>query len=255
MEYLVVIVVEGAEYEFDLLNAVFQGVLKYKLVTKSRNQKEYQEFNKYVMKGNENSSFIIINTKNSNIGTIEDDDKYRSEVYKMAYIKYDIDLKNCPMYFIWDRDCGSNKKSIVEKLICKLKNPYDNDNYENGLLLLSYPSVESFTISCFEKNTEYIDGDIKDYVNRTKEYKLLTNKKYKPTHLDKDKIRLATRDMINKINKLSDKDFEIDDIGNINKIVFQKEEEIFKSKKAYLLLSFVSYILLDLGIIIIKEES
>lgn len=73
----VIIVVEGASYEFKLFNAIFQKVLKYRLVTKSRNQIDYKEYNEYVMKGNENSKFIIINTRNSNIGTIEDDDEYR----------------------------------------------------------------------------------------------------------------------------------------------------------------------------------
>ena len=115
----VVIVVEGAEYEFELLNMIFRHILKYKLITKSRNQATYKEYNEYVMKDNENSKFIIINTKNSNIGTIEDDEEYRDAVHKMAYEKYNIDLKNCPLYFIWDRDNKSNKSDIVKKNIKK----------------------------------------------------------------------------------------------------------------------------------------
>lgn len=243
----VVIVVEGADYEFDLLNAIFRKVLKYRLVTKSRNQSDFKEYNEYVMNGNENSKFIVINTKNSNIGSIEDDEKYRNEVYKMAYEKYNIDLKNCPLYFIWDRDQASNKKDVVKDLLEKLQNPYENLNYESGLLLLSYPCVEAYTISCFEKNKEYMFGNIKEYVNKKKKYKL--------TDLDRYKIQRATIEMINNIYKLGIEDFEIDNIGKINQKIFEKEEDKYKIKKEYFLLSMISYILLDLGIITFRSDN
>lgn len=242
----VVLVVEGADYEFELFNMIFRHILKYKLITKSRNQSIYKEYNEYVMKDNENSKFIIINTKNSNIGTIEDDNEYRDAVYKMAYEKYNLDLKNCPLYYIWDRDNGSNKKEIVEKLLLKLKNPYDNEEYESGLLLLSYPCIESYTISCFEKSKDYTIKDIKKYVNEDKNYKL--------SKIDRYKIQYATIEMINKLNKLGFDDFEIDNISDLNIKVFKKEEDIYDNKNKYYLLSFVSYILLDLGIITIKND-
>lgn len=242
----VVIVVEGADYEFDLFNAIFRRVLNYRLVTKSRNQADYKEYSEYVMKENENSKFIIINTKNSNIGTIEDDEDYRNEVYKMAYEKYEIDLKNCPLYFVWDRDHASNNHKIVRKLLKELQNPYENSNYESGLLLLSYPCVEAYTISCFEKKKEYIDKNIKEYV--------IKDKKYWLTNLDKHKIQYATLDMINKIYKLGIREFDIDNIGQINEQLFDKEEKIFESKNKYYLISLISYILLDLGIITFRND-
>lgn len=241
----VIIVVEGADYEFELLNAIFRRVLKYRLVVKSRNQVDFKEYNEYVMKYNENSKFIIINTKNSNIGSIEDDENYRNEVYKMAYLKYDLDLKNSPVYFIWDRDEKSNKSEVVKNLLEKLKNPYENENYESGLLLLSYPCAESYIISAFEKNKDYISTNIKDYVNK--------NKKYKVSDLDRYKIQSATIEMINKIYKLGIHDFDIDNIGDTNLKIFDSEETIFKTKKEYYLLSMISYILLDLGIITFRN--
>ena len=96
----IILVVEGAEYEFDLLKQIFRNVLHYKLITKSRNQAEFKEYNEFVMKGNENTKIIVINTKNSNIGSIEDDDNYRNELYKLLYEKYEIDIKNIRIYFL-----------------------------------------------------------------------------------------------------------------------------------------------------------
>lgn len=81
--------------------------------------------------------------------------------------------------YIWDRD--SNKYDIVKKLLDKFHNSRDNEFDMQGLLLLSYPSIESFIISCFEQNTMQIKIDkIKKYLTMNKynyskidEYKLL----------------------------------------------------------------------------------
>lgn len=160
----VVIVVEGAKYEFDLLKQIFRNILHYKLLTKTRNQMEFTEYNEFVMSGNENSRIIVVNTSNSNIGTLEDDKEYRNELYKLLYNKYYLDIKNVPVYYIWDRDRESNPLDKTRDLLLKLANPYENENYENGLLLLSYPCCEAYTISTFEKNINYLKSNIKEYV-------------------------------------------------------------------------------------------
>ena len=237
----VLIVVEGAVDEFDLFDMIFRKILHYNLITKSRNKKEFREYNEYVMNDNKNSRVIIINTSNSNIGSIKDDDNYRNELYKILYEKYSIDSKNIPIYFIWDRDNGSNTdKRLIKNLLSKLNDPYENDNYENGLLLLSYPCIESYLVTCLEKNKMYETKHLKDYI---------AEKSYKVADLNRYKVRDGAIDLIKKLNFLGYKDFTVDDIKNINKDVFEKEEELYKKNNQYLILSFVSYILLDLGII------
>jgi hypothetical protein len=236
----IVLIVEGARYEFDLFDQIFRKLLHYKLVTKSRNQSEFKEYNEYVMNDNVNQKIIVINTKNSNIGSIIDDNEYRNELYKMLYEKYSIDIKNIPVYYIWDRDNKSNNKNIVMELIRKLNNTYNNDEFENGLLLLSYPCIESYTISCFEKNKSTLDTNIKDYVK---------NNKYNINLIDKYKIQRATLEMIKQLEKLGVNDFDIDNIKNINMQTFNNQEKYFELNNQYILLSFISYILLDQGII------
>ena len=112
---------------------------------------------------------------------------------------------------------------------------------------MSYPCIEAYTISCFEKNIDYIKEDIKTYTNKTKNHKI--------SKIDRYKIQYATIEMINKINKLGINDFEIDFIGKTNIKIFEKEEEIYKNKNNYMLISLISYILLDLGIITIKNNN
>ena len=235
----IVLIVEGSNYEFSLFNQIFRKLLHYKLVTKSRNQNEFKEYNEFVMRDNINQRVIVINTKNSNIGSISDDDEYRNELYKMLYEKYSLDIKNIPVYYICDRDNKSNKVNIVRKLLKKLNNSYCNDEFENGLLL-SYPCTEAYTISCFEKDKKIVNENIKNYVK---------SNNYNINLIDKYKIQRATLEMIKQLKNLGIDNFNIDDIKNINIDVFEKEEKIYKENNNYTLLSFISYILLDQGII------
>ncbi|MDO4987175.1 MAG: hypothetical protein Q4E46_02580, partial [Candidatus Saccharibacteria bacterium] len=119
----------------------------------SRNCGIFKEYNKYVAKANSRSRFVLINTENSPITTIGKHDDYRNNIYKTLVTVYNVDLTNSPVYYIWDRDRESNNKTVVYSLLQKLYNPYGDDkfNYENGLLLLSYPALEAYKISCFSK--------------------------------------------------------------------------------------------------------
>ena len=239
----VILVVEGEEYEFKLLKKIFRDILHYQLLTKKRGQNKFKEYNEFVMKGNENSRVIIINTKNSNIGTIENDNEYRNELYKLMYEKYGLDTKNFPIYFIWDRDSESNKSEIVIKLLKKLTSPYENEEYENGLLLLSYPCCESYTISCFEKEKNIVQEDIKKY---------LIKNNYDVSRIDRYKIQYAALEMIKKIKRFGI-NFSLKNISFINIRVFEKEEEYFKKNENYILISFISVILIDLGVITFRD--
>lgn len=242
--YTVILVVEGADYEFELFKQIFRNVLHYSLVTKSRNKREFKEYNEFVMKGNEDSRIIVVNTKNSNIGSIVDD-TYRNELYKLLYEKYGLDIKNVPVYYIWDRDHGSNKDGVVLSLLNELTNAYQNKNYENGLLLLSYPCSESYTISNFEKNKVIINENIKEYVK---------NNNYNLDKIDKHKVQKAVLEMFNALDKMN-VDFNIDNMKKTNIDAFIFEEKYYQTNNTYMLLSFISVVLIDLGIITFRENN
>ena len=242
----IVLVVEGAKYEFDLFKQIFRNVLHYKFITKSRNQAEFKEYSEFVMRDNEQSKIIIINTSNSNIGSISDGDNYRNELYKILYEKYGVDIKNVPVYYIWDRDQESNPSEITKDLLGKLTNPYENDNYENGLLLLSYPCCEAYTVTNFEKNKRHLEDDAKEYVK---------NNFYELRKINRYTIQMAVLEMMKSLDRIkvkyddAESYFNIDDMKNINLSTFNAEEKIFERNGYYELLSFISVIFIDLGII------
>ena len=61
----ILIIVEGASDEFELLKQIFRNVLHYNYIEKSRNQCNFRNYDEFVMSGNENSRVIVINAKNS----------------------------------------------------------------------------------------------------------------------------------------------------------------------------------------------
>lgn len=78
----VVIVVEGADYEFELLKQIFRNVLKYNYCEKRRTKSKVDEF---TIKDDKFSKVYVINAKNSNISTLKEDGDYINNIYKLLY--------------------------------------------------------------------------------------------------------------------------------------------------------------------------
>jgi len=238
----VVIVVEGADYEFKILKRIFHDILGYTYITKSRNKKRIKEYNEFTRKENRDSRVIVLNTSNSNIDTIATDIEYKEFVYNLLLKKYRIDPKNVPIYFLWDRDCCSNKQIKTKQLLESLCNSYDNPDFDiNGLLLLNYPCVESFTISNFYKNAYKMKiTKLKDFVKSNQLY---------ISKINDTKLLNAAVNMHSAMISLGIKYYNLDNFKVSNLKIFGKQEEIFARMGSYKILSMLSIILIDLGII------
>ncbi len=237
----VILIVEGEKDEFMLLEKIFNNIFDYNVISKRRNE----EFKELVSSNNSNSRVIILNTKNSNIGSIKNTN-YRDKLFEMIYLKYNIDLKNKRVYYIWDRDFESNTYEEVNNLILSLKNPFDNDNYESGLLLLNYPSIEAYTITNFEENKLLLDMKAKKY---------LKLKKYDIKNIKEETIKRAVKEMFNTFKYFKINEFLIDNIASVNKEILDKEEKFYKNNQTYVLLSLISVIFLDLGLLTWNEKN
>lgn len=196
------------------------------------------------MKGNENSRVIVINSKNSNISSINKNDDYLNNVYKELYEIYGIDVKNIKVYFIWDRDNKSNNYKIVKKLISTLGSSIDNGEEMNGLLLLSYPAIEAYIISNFDKKTFSLkDKSLKQYIK---------NQNYKVSDITKSTLLNAVIMMHKHFLHFGINDYNLDDFSSTSLKIFEKQESLYNNRNYYNLLSLVSLILLDLNIITYK---
>ena len=228
-----------------MLKQIFRNILHYNYIEKSRKQKKFKEYDEFVMKGNENSRVIVINAKNSNLSSIKKDENYLNEIYKKLYLEYGIDVKNINIYFVWDRDKNSNPKEVTKDLLSRLGNSIENKNGEmNGLLLLSYPCIEAFTISNFDEKTIFLkEKNLKKYVE---------NYNYTINKIDRYTLLKATAMMNKVLLKFGINEYDLDDFSKISLEIFNKQEELLFNKKYYNLLSLLSIMLLDLNIITIK---
>lgn len=242
----VLIIVEGASDEFELLKQIFRKILHYNYIEKSRNQQNFKNYDEFVMKGNENSRVIVINSKNSNLSSIKKDKDYLNEIYIKLYMEYGIDIKNINVYFIWDRDDKSNSKGVVKELIEKLESSIENKNWDmNGLLLLSYPCLESYVISNFDDKTKFLkENDLKKYVK---------NHDYKISKINRYTLLKATAMMHKVFLELGIDKYNLDDFSKTSMKIFKEQEKVLSNQKYYYLLSLISLILLDLNIITSRD--
>lgn len=141
----VLFIVEGSRTEFSILRQIFCNLLGYSYIEKRRNRPTY-----FANTNDRFSKVGVINTHESNIRDISENEAYLDEVFDVLREQYQFPVDQSAIYYLFDRDPKSNKDSaLIEKYILSLANPYDNDDYKAGQLLLSYPSIESYIISNF----------------------------------------------------------------------------------------------------------
>ena len=132
-----------------------------------------------------------------------------------------------------------------------LANSRDNEGYDRqGLLLLSYPSIESFTVSNFEKNC--FETRI-DTGKKLKEYAHQNN--YNHQKINEETLLFAVKELLCALDIIGDISLDIDDFSTDNRKIYDFEEEEFKNSKAYRLLGVLVIALIDLGLIEIYEEA
>ena len=219
----VVIVVEGESEEFRLLKHIFVNIFDY-------NYKPIK----------------IVNTSSSSMTSLFKDDHFEDELYNIIMKDYKKSIKNIPIYILWDRDNKNNNKETAKKGIETFKNSIDNDYNMNGLFLISYPCVESYEISNFNKQTyrkHFISSQaVKDEVKKN-------SRKYSLTNITEKSLLNAAGNMHRSFIKYDIKNYDPSNFYEINKKIFELEESTNELEGYYNALSLITIMLVDLGII------
>ena len=155
----VLFIVEGAKSEFAILKHIFTHILNYTFIA---NKRHHEEFEQYKSTKNNYSTVAVINTKESNIKFAgASGEEYINELYERLINEFDFDVDNANIFFLFDRDHQSNKDpDFIKELIRTLKNPLDNDKNKAGELLLSYPGIESYKLSCSENDIHLLNDNL-----------------------------------------------------------------------------------------------
>lgn len=243
----VLFIVEGGKHEFSLMKKIFGDILGYKRIEKRRTNATY-----YVSKTDSHSVVAVINTRTSNIESIQDRE-YLDLIYEELIEKYAFDVTNAAVYYIFDRDPKSNTDAVlIQGLIHKLKNSRENEeNIMGGMLILSYPSIEAYEVSNFVDDTYKISAptgaELKKLIAGHAQVVSLNR-------IDEQTICHACEELLEYLKK-SEVTFDIDEFESVNSSVFRDEETYYQKNKSYFLLSMISCVLIDLGIIDFQTQT
>ncbi|MCT4583890.1 MAG: hypothetical protein N4A54_03105 [Peptostreptococcaceae bacterium] len=215
--------------------------------TKNHTTGKYRPINK---QENPTSSVFVINTEESNIKQVYDANGYLDNLFLDLINNYNFPVDKATIFYIFDRDVKSNTDSaLIRDLIQKLGNSRDNDDFNQaGLLLLSYPAIESFTISnfkdeCFKLEYE-LGSEIKAYLNKNN----LSNQRINEKSLAK-----AAFEMFLALDDIGIKSWDLDYFKDVNKKIFEYQELYYSNNSVYKVLSLLCFAFIDLGLIELEE--
>lgn len=243
----VLFIVEGQKTEKYLLWKVFTQIFDYQFEAITRGN----PYHIYNNKNNPYSKVFVINAEESNIKFINKDNQFLNNLFKTLIEKYDFDIDNASIYYLFDRDASSNTDAkFIQDLLSVMTNPRENDNYlRQGILLLSYPSIESFTLSCFRENSFLVKLQSGQMLKR-----FLDDEKINQSHMDENSIILSVKNLIEALQLITGSaDFDVDDFKKTNIEIFRYEERVFSLESLYNCLSLLVISLIDLGLVEIQE--
>ncbi len=238
----VLFIVEGTRTEPYILKKIFTQIYDYQIDTKLRG-KNYRQYNS---KNDPYSKIYVINTQESNIKFIQKDDGFLDNLFRELIEEYDFDIDNAAIFYVFDRDDKSNTDSeFFKTLLAKLVNSRDNtESDRQGLLLLSYPSVESFTLSCFRDNAHDLEFETGQKLKT-----FLGSQKINHQNIDESALLHATSEMLSALGIINDCNYDLDDFSKCNIDVFEFEERNKANCDLYRCMSLFTICLLDLGLI------
>lgn len=240
----VLFVVEGNRTEFALLKTIFHHILGYRYLSKPRNKMEW-----YIQEKNSSNQIAVINTKESAIKDISADD-YLDSIFEELIHEHQFPVDKSAIYYLFDRDNKSNTDvQGIEAYIEQLKNPYENEDFKAGQLLLSYPSIESYQLSHVQENCGELSfglgSEVKTYLGEPKQHRMRMGAMNQTTLLH------ATQEFVLFLDAQKT-DWDIDTFAPSapsSRKVFENQEAFYEQYHTVRLFSMLTLAFLQLGII------
>lgn len=245
----VLYIVEGERREINLLGYIFKEILKYDEVIGI--DRMGNERIKYISKKNKNSKVFIINSEQSNIQSIANTEFRDQQVKKLKQYDDEFNYENIPIYYIFDCD-RENDRIAIENVIntyINAREPSEENKYDSigGMILLSYPAIESFIISNFEKDMYKFHERFNFNEKTLKQY--IGDNKYDNHKMSIDTLSNAFLELVSSLENINANKINLDNMKNFNTTIFNYEQLV---NNQYML-SLLLISLVDLGIIEIEN--
>mgnify|MGYP006907768925 FL=1 len=261
----VIFVVEGGNTntggtELRLLKKIFADILGYEVQELRRGSEEFIGYG-----CNPQFRVFALNLPKNQLTQLTED--AIDALFGRLREEFGIKPEDCPIFYLYDRDALSYKRNELRgKYVSKYTDPYGNDNGDQGQLLLSYPAIESYLLSCLGNDTfkqSYLLGqEAKAALNN-----LICTEEKTDIHIKtvdlvftKETIEAENR-LLHSINEMNnglttmgiDK-YDLDNLAPTLLDVYDYQQQRYISENTFSLFSFVGMALLELGVIVEYDD-
>lgn len=248
----VVFIVEGGRpgggTELRLLKRIFVDLLGYHMEELRRGTDEFIGY-----RGNQKSRIIGLNLPQNQITGITPESVNR--LFARLHSEFPtLKPENMPIFLLYDRDPKSYHKNELRRYVRRYADPYYKEGSKEaiqesgfqGQLLLSYPSVESYLVSCrcsgpYEKLYE-LGKDLKPDARSW-------GCSVEAIESDEQLIH-AAQEMDAELVNLGCGDYDLDDLGKTLLAAYDAQQIEYREKGGFSLLSQISLALLELGVLV-----
>ena len=241
----VIFILEGSKTEFQLLKRIFVDLLDYQIHELRRTRAQGFE----LLGSNPYSRIVALNLKSNFLFGINQDEL--DQLYVLIAQELKIKPENAPIYYLYDRDVKSYEIDEVREYVERYQDPYGTVEGDQGQLLLSYPSIESYMVSCFQEDTFTLEFELGKALKHDAAQNGHTIQMIKSD----SQIIHAADEMNRAIEHHGIDEYDLDRLGDVLLSLYDQQQDEYLEKKTFRLLSTLSFALLELGIIEEIDES
>ena len=241
----VIFVVEGGRpvtggTELRLLKQIFSDILGYEVQELRRGCDEF------IGHGcNSFSRVFALNLPKNQLTQLTEESL--DELFRRLKADFGIKPEDCPIFFLYDRDFLSyGPNELRGRYVKKYTDPYSDEKGNQGQLLLSYPAVESFLLSCIQEDVYrqsfFLGRDVKPELERTGFSEEQINEEEQLLH--------ATVEMDKGLGSFGFEQYDLDHLAPTLLGVYECQQQKYTAEGKFSLLSLAAMALLELGVIV-----
>lgn len=245
----VIFVVEGGRpetggTELRLLKKIFSDILNYEVRELRRGCDEFIGYG-----DNPYSRVFALNLPKNQLTELTDETI--DELFCRLKEEFDIKPEDCPVFFLYDRDFGSYKPNGLRRpYVRRYTDPYANDEGNQGQLLLSYPAVESYLLSCIQEDV-FRQSCL---LGKTLKPELMKINCSEESITSEDHLVHAAVEMDKGLEAFGLGAYDLDNLAPTLLGIYDGQQQKYAANQKFSLLSLISMALLELGIIVECES-
>lgn len=264
----VIFVVEGGRpdtggTELRLLKKIFTDILEYSVQELRRGSEEFIAHGKH-------SQFHVfaLNLPKNQLTQLTQDSI--DELFVRLKEEFHIKPEDCPIFYLYDRDVLSyHRNELRGKYVKKYTDPYGTDDGYQGQLLLSYPAIESYLLSCIKDDTIKLSSklgqeakvmlaaevDSDDCTNVNDTHTKIADLVFSNEILEAEKRLIHSINEMDKgLEAMEIPAYDLDNLAPILLNVYDYQQHLYTTENAFSFFSLVGMALLELGVIIEYDE-